>query len=457
MAISSTMVWEVRSAGSVTLNGGGGFKPGASGTDYSQQNAVQYALTAVTTAGVSDTMLTASASVDMIGNTCQITAGTNFTTGYYEIIAAVAGVSIQVDRNCATAAGAAGVVKIGGATATLGSIGVATAIQPGNLVWIKGAFSGLNSDSVGTAGTASLPVILEGYSSTRGDGYLGRTSNNGPLITTNFPSLTYTGSQRLNPSGTYQIYKYLTIITNNATGSITTSANDQIISCNIVNNNATAAAIGLSIAAAGDLAFNCDVSLPSGVAGSVGITAGATGSKAVGCRVSNAGGTGISITAGGAAINNLIYSSGIGIATVTVTTSSLIWGNTIANITGDGINIITATTAASIIGMNMITDCGGFGLNMVSTSNPAQVLYNRFRDNTSGNIGNASASVTAGTFGSVTSGNGTSDYVNAAGGNYNLKTTSPAVNAGIPYAASMGAYQLPSTGGGGGGSYAFVG
>ncbi len=103
--------------------------------------------------------------------------------------------------------------------------------------------------------------------------------------------------------------------------------------------------------------------------------------------------------------------------------------------------------------MNMITDCGGYGVNMVSTSNPGQLLYNRFRDNTSGNIGNASAAVLAGEIGSVTSGAGVGDYTNAAGGDYTLISTSPAVNAGIPYAASMGAFQLPYSSSGGGADF----
>jgi hypothetical protein len=441
MAISSSMVWEIRSAGSVTLNGGGGFKPGASGTDYSQQNSVQYALTGGTTSGISDTIAHSSASTDMVGNTCLL-GGTNVTAGYYEIIAVVAGVSIQVDRNCTTGSGAAMTIKIGGATATIGSIGLSTNhVQPGNYVWIKGTFTGLLSDNIAMAGTASLPVTVEGYNTTRGDGYLGRSNNgSGPLITTNFPSLTYAGAQRINPSGSYIIIKYLTVITNNGTTAISVTGNNIIYGCSVVNNNTTSAAGGLN-ASAGGLVANCDVSLPSGVAGAIGVNITATGGKCICCRVSNAGGTGIVLTAGGVAIGNLVFSCGIGIFTNTTTTSGIIWSNTIANISGDGINIVTGTTAQSLIGMNMITDCGGYGVNMVSTSSPGQIIHNRFRDNTSGNVGNASAEVLALMLGNVTSGNGTTDYVNAAGGDYTLLLSSPAVAAGLLYPTSMGAYQ----------------
>lgn len=458
MTIASTMVWEVRSAGSVTLNGGGGFKPGASGTDYSQQNAVQYALTAVTTSGVTDTMLTASASTDMVGNTCQITAGTNFTVGIYEILAVVAGVSIQVDKNCATGVGVAGVVKVGGATATITSIGSnVNYVQPGNKIWVKGTYA-TNSDTVAAVGTASLPVVVEGYNTTRGDGYLGRTNSNGPLILTNMPSITYNAAQRLNTTTPYIVFRYLNIITNNATASVTaTGIGTTYDSCSVVNNNNTTAGTCLSVATAGALAINCDLSMPSGVAGSTTLGVTQTFTKAIGCRITNAGGNGVSMAASSSLTNCLIYNCGQnGINLTTTTAQSLINYNTIVGNVGDGINVLTGNTGLAVcIEGNMITDNGGFGINNVINTNAIQIYYTRFRDNTSGNIGNASAYANVSTIGSVTSGSGTSDYVNAAGGDYTLKTTSPAVNASLPYAASMGAYQLPYSAGGGTGAYTF--
>lgn len=450
MTISASMVWEVRSTGSVTLNGGGGFNPSASGVDYSQQNAVQYALTGVTTAGVSDTMLTTSASVDMIGNTCQITSGTNFTIGFYEIIAAVAGVSIQVDRNCATGVGAAGVVKIGGATATLGSIGAATAIQAGNKVWVRGTFS-VVTDTIATTTVQGLGVIIEGYGTTRGDGYLGRTNTSGPLILTNMPTITYSGGQRFNATAAYLVLRYINLVSNNTTASATITGVGTIYdSCNVTNNNVTNTASCLSLGTAGSLAINCDIALPSGVAGSFSLGVAQTLAKAIGCRITNAGGYGVFMSVAGTISNCLVYNCGqVGIGTATITSQVLINNNTIVGNVGDGINILTGgTTLNATISGNMITDNGGFGINMVSTGNAAQIINNRFRDNTSGNIGNSGGYTTATTKGSVTSGNGTTDYVNAAGGDYSLVPTSPAANAAFPYAASMGAYQLPAGGGG---------
>ena len=104
MAIATTIVWELRTTG-VDTNGGG-YKPGATGTDFSQQDAAQYALTGVTTAAADAILLTANAAADMVGNICQIRSGTNFTTGFYEILSVVVGVSITLDRTCTSAAGA---------------------------------------------------------------------------------------------------------------------------------------------------------------------------------------------------------------------------------------------------------------------------------------------------------------------------------------------------------------
>lgn len=175
MAISSSIVFEVRTTGS--NNNGGGFKTGATGTDWSQQNAAQYALTSLTTAAANAIILTASAAADMVGNIIQITGGTNFITGFYEITAVSAGVSITVDRNCTTAAGASGTANIGGALLTISQ--AALIVVAGNIVYIKsGTYSELVSITVG--GNASAGFILwSGYGTSRNDT---PTGTNRPLI-----------------------------------------------------------------------------------------------------------------------------------------------------------------------------------------------------------------------------------------------------------------------------------
>jgi hypothetical protein len=184
MALSGSTVWEVRTAGSDT--NGGGFVTGASGTDWSQQDAVKYALTGLTTAAANAIISTASASADMVGNIIQITSGTNFTAGFYQIISVSAGVSITVDRNCTTAAGAAGVGNIGGALATVNQAIVNMTIN-GMIAYIK-AGSYTRTTTMTLNGTGGKPYTLIGYTSTR-------TDNGQATITTasNITLVTYSG------------------------------------------------------------------------------------------------------------------------------------------------------------------------------------------------------------------------------------------------------------------------
>ena len=160
MALSASTVFEVRTTGSDS--NGGGFVTGASGTDYSQQDTAQYALTGLTTAAANAIILTASAAAAMVGNLINITGGTNFITGVYQITAVSAGVSITVDRNCTSAAGTAGLGNVGGAAATLGAIATVAADQ--NICYIKGS-----SYNVGAVITPWASGIIEGYTTTRGD------------------------------------------------------------------------------------------------------------------------------------------------------------------------------------------------------------------------------------------------------------------------------------------------
>lgn len=206
MALAAALIWEVRTTGADTA--GGAFKPGASGTDFSQQSAAQYALTGLTTAAADAILLHASSAADMVGNVIQITSGTNFTVGFYEIVSVVVGVSITVDRTCTTAAGAAGVGNVGGALLTPGM--VAGARVAGNTVFIKYNASayilstatpnisgGPVNDTVD--GSDSVPDFWIGYDSTR---TTVNTDSNKPLIQVPAAGVTTISVFKVNPSST---------------------------------------------------------------------------------------------------------------------------------------------------------------------------------------------------------------------------------------------------------------
>jgi hypothetical protein len=156
----------------VSDNNGGGFVPGSSGTDWSQQNAPQYALTGIASAGAGNTILSAAAAADMVGNVAQAVSGTNINTGFYQVISVVAGVSITFSTNgtaqsICTGVAASGVINIGGALLTIGQ--VVSAAQTNNVIWCKGTFTFTVAPLFAAFISNSLPTTFNGYGSTRGD------------------------------------------------------------------------------------------------------------------------------------------------------------------------------------------------------------------------------------------------------------------------------------------------
>ena len=87
MALAAACVWEVRTTGAST--NGGGFKTGASGTDWSQQATAQYAVAdGVTNGTTTITSATANFGTDVVGNLIYVSGGTgSITADWYEITA----------------------------------------------------------------------------------------------------------------------------------------------------------------------------------------------------------------------------------------------------------------------------------------------------------------------------------------------------------------------------------
>lgn len=172
-ALTDQVVGEVR-PGSGNDNNGGFFLPGASGTDYSQQNSPQYALTGVTSSGAGNTVLFASAASDMVGNGARVVSGTNFNTGTFLVTSVSVGVSITFGTNGAgqsisSGVGASGVINIGGATATLQVLLDALTNSTSAHIWIKNTGT-LTITSSNTPASPSPGHLISGYGTTRGDG-----------------------------------------------------------------------------------------------------------------------------------------------------------------------------------------------------------------------------------------------------------------------------------------------
>lgn len=176
MALAAAIVWEVRTGGSD--NSGGGFKTGAAGTDFSQQDAAQDTGTNLTVDAVDNTKVTPDAHTPAaadVGNVIQITAGIGYTTGFYEITAQD-GVEWTLDRSPAAIGVSGGTWALGGALVSPGKAG--SAHVAGNTIYVKAGTYTITSASTNVAGgcpslttpsSTTTSTRLIGYNTTRDD------------------------------------------------------------------------------------------------------------------------------------------------------------------------------------------------------------------------------------------------------------------------------------------------
>jgi len=208
MALAATTIWELRTTGAASNLCGGGFNPantgnsGGPGTDYSQQNSPQYHFTDLASAnGTSSTPSVTSASHSFVGADCgnllYISAGTNWTTGWYEIVSVSGGAAV-LDRACGTSATlSSGTWYVGGALSdgTISPLGNTGAVA-GNTVYVKSgtwtpsANWNWSSQIMGTS-TGTIQGQVIGYQATRGDN---PTGSNRPQVNFGSGAVFLTGS-----------------------------------------------------------------------------------------------------------------------------------------------------------------------------------------------------------------------------------------------------------------------
>lgn len=328
---------------------------------------------------------------------------------------------------------------------------------PGDRFNIIGAITGrtTTTDIWVNGGSSTSPVVVRGWTSGGATAYAGRTNGNGPLITTNFPTITYT-TGRINVTGAWILIECLSVTGNPTSALITLGAEGTAKSCYVSNSSTNAGATGIAGNTAGDTVFDCDALLTGASGGANAISVQAAGAVADSCRVNVVSSTaaGIACNSSSAVLFNTIYGNGgIGITMQTTSGRPYLRSNTIVGCAGDGIDIVTGTTVLQRVVGNMMTDNGGYAVDFNSAAVGAFVAYNRTRDNTSGAYNLATDWVTATSYGNVTTDTGgpSTDYVDEPGDDYNLIAASPATSASIPQFASMGALQRDQTGSGGSG------
>lgn len=170
MSLSSLTTWEVRPTNGNDVNGGA-FVNGASGTDFSQQNAkntVGNNISTTDAVGNGTTTLTsatASFTAAIVGNVIHL-SGTGFTTGWYQVTVFTNGTTVTIDRSPGTGTG--GAMNIGGALQTLGQLN--TNMAAGMAGWVKAeATITVSAAAINWTFNATNFAFVAGYTSVRGD------------------------------------------------------------------------------------------------------------------------------------------------------------------------------------------------------------------------------------------------------------------------------------------------
>lgn len=383
MPISAAAVFEIRATATAGNVNGGFFVTGASGVDYSQQDAAQYALTGVTSAGAGDTVLTASAAADMVGNGLFVISGTNLATNrYFEIVSVVPGVSIT----CATRAsggsislgvGADGVMNVGGAASLNSTLDddLFEEVRAGNIVYIRGA-AGVVSLGEGislssSAGTLDTSIKLIGYDTSRGDT---PTGTDRPVINQGSNTINFSNS-------TWDVSNC--IFTGTATNVVSSGPGGLIQNCKFINTSTAANRTALALSTTGR-AINCEMISQNGYG--IKMQSGNNGAHVQGCYVHDSN-TGINAAGFGCSVTQTLVANN---RTAAIEVSSANLRGIISNCTlygseakvGTGIITTQATASNTLILNNIIY---GFATGIeVSTVVQDSIFedYNTFFNNT---------------------------------------------------------------------------
>lgn len=364
---------------SATVTGGTG------GVDYSQvtgslSNGTDLASSNGTTNPCAITSATYTFRNIDVGNTVRISAGTSWTTGWYEIVS-VSGGAATLDRACGSAASiSSGTFRIAGAFAFGGGnddafLETATATNGtgGGRIFAKaGTHAPNGAVSIAAVGGTQAPISIEGYNALRGDA---PTGSSRPEITFSTNALTLATAWDL----------YNLRINGTAASLVTLGAGGKVVNCQIVNLSTTANRNALVPAADVTILNSEFVSLRG-----KGINVSVGSGRLIG-NYFHSSDTGLMISVGGntpwGIQDNLFEDNttyALNISTVALTMLVNISGNTFAGAStakGTGINIGITGTTDMIVLNNIIW---GFvtGFSSTDTQTLFFVDYNDYFGNT---------------------------------------------------------------------------
>lgn len=420
MALGATTIFDVRITGADT--NGGGFLPGASGTDWSQQASAQYALTGIASAGSGNTILSTLAAADMVGNVAQAISGTNINVGFYQVVSVSVGVSITFGTNISgasicTGVAASGVINIGGSFASVNQAIQAMTVT-GMIAYVKSGSAYTRSSTISCGNNVAITLI--GYTTSRGDnGQVSvTTASNIALVTmTNGGQFTWKNFIFSSTSGTkgYAFFSggaFLTMWINFVNCLFTS------VKAAVSSNGGTTVAFNISM-------YNTEISGCTNVA--LEFASGTSSLIMADCFLHGSTSDGIlcsSSALNASLVRTIIYSNGgkgINLSSGSGHQISL-YNCVIASNTSDGLTYGSSSPQITYLTLenNIIQSNGGWGVNWNTTGGIyfQAIRNNAFRNNTSGKYTTVISSTNEITL--------TGDPFNSAGTDFSLNSTSGA-------------------------------
>lgn len=165
MAFNSATQWEVQVGGSDSNGGGFSSAVAGAGTDYSQQASPQLNVSDAACSGNTTlTSATGGFTAAMVGNVLYLSTGDRYQiTGYTDTN------TVTLDRNGPSSSGMT--CNVGGCLASPGVL--SNLPVSGNKCWVKAGTYTITTSTSGASGpyyqSSSIRVVVEGYSTSRGD------------------------------------------------------------------------------------------------------------------------------------------------------------------------------------------------------------------------------------------------------------------------------------------------
>jgi hypothetical protein len=360
---------------------------GTYGVDYSQQDAAKLAITDLSTSGAGATTITSVTggfTPVMVGNVIHITAGTQLGVGWYEITQYTDTNNVVIDRTpSGVGAGSAGVAKVGGALILTSSLidSITEMFPASSILWVKsGTYTFANAFSTSsTNGTATAPIVYQGYTSLRGD-----TCNGSDRPRIDFGANAASAGQHVH-------FKNIRF-TGTGAPVMLIGTGGSAYNCRFLNSSTTASRTAVQTGT-DTILVNCEAVSQNGV----GITIGTTRSKIAQCYVHDSV-TGMSSSGAGITVLGCVFEA---CSTAALTLSSTGGSHVIAFNTfygreakmGTGLNLSGANSPHSRVFGNIFYGLTT-GIAVATGLTPSNMgWYNNFYNNTT-DVSNWAKSVT---------------------------------------------------------------